>query len=149
MRYYSLDTSARHSTKWGDVFSPTKSRFIPPPPFTYCGLNKLSYFSMSGPGVSISDFEGVNNATNYPEDFSAIILPPDIFSNQSKTDIDVVFSYFETSDLYPLRNITFEDFAVASNAISATVLGNSEFSGSVFIVLSLHVEVSHNYKISF
>ena len=100
---------------------------------------------MSGSRVSLRDFEGeTGNSTDYPDDYAAIMLPPDVFLNQTMTNVNIVFSSFSSSDFYPLVNKTLESFAVASNTISATVLGNaSELNGYVFIVLRLHFEVSH------
>ena len=73
------------------------------------------------------------------------MIPPDAFGNgtMSGTESGVVFSMFSLPDLYPLRNGTLEDFAIASNVISATVIGMEDMiSSNITIVLQLNYEVT-------
>lgn len=77
----------------------------------------------------------------------SIILPGEVFSNQSVgEDISVVFSLFQSSDLYPLTNQTFDNFSVASNLISATVIGSENISGNITMVMKLDSGVSKKRK---
>ena len=105
----------------------------------------MIYLSLLGSQVSLGDFAGNINATNYQGVYTAIMLPPVVFSNKSNPVVNVVFSSFSSSELYPLVNKTVESFEVASNIISATILGNaSEVNATVFIIIRLHYEVSHS-----
>ncbi len=84
------------------------------------------------------------DARDYRNDTSAIMLPPDAFGNETMngTEAGVVFSMFSLPDLYPLGNGTMKDFRIASNVISATVIGSENMiSSNVTIVLKLNVEV--------
>lgn len=97
--------------------------------------------------MSVHDFEREENisAADFPDNYAGIMLPPIVFVNQTKTNTDIVFSSYTSSEFYPLVNRTLENYAVASSIISATVLGNdSEFNGVIYIVLRLHLEVSHS-----
>lgn len=85
-------------------------------------------------------------ASDRPNDTSAILIPPDAFDNSTVNGAEsgVVFSMFSTADLYPLGNGTLKDFSIASNVISATVIGIEDMVFSnITIVLKLNVEV-HN-----
>jgi len=84
-----------------------------------------------------------SSATEFDENFSGILLPPDIFESlEFSDDVGIVFSSFTTSQLYPLRSSVPEFFSVNSSVVSATILGNyTQLNSSVHVVLQLHVEV--------
>ena len=105
----------------------------------------MIYLSLLGSQVSLGDSAGNINATNYQGVYTAIMLPPVVFSNKSNPVVNVVFSSFSSSELYPLVNKTMEGFEVASNIISATILGSaSKLNGNVSIILMLNNKVSYS-----
>ena len=66
------------------------------------------------------------------------MLPPEAFSTSGENS-NIVFSMFESSELFPLINKSIESFAVASTIASATIFGGEErISANITIVLKLH-----------
>lgn len=90
------------------------------------------------------DFTGGDiSASDFDENYSGILLPPDVFANNPDESVGIVFSSYSSSQIYPLINKTLETFDVASSIVSATLIGNaSEFNASVYVVLKLQVEVN-------
>ncbi len=84
------------------------------------------------------------NASDLPDDTSTIMIPPEAFENGTNETMSggVVFSMFSSPDLYPLDNETRQNFSIASNVMSATVIGmeNKIFS-NITIVLQLNFPV--------
>ena len=82
------------------------------------------------------------DASDRRNDTSTIMLPPEAFENET-LNAGVVFSLFSSPDLYPLGNGSQQDFAIASNVVSATVVGVENMNVSnVTIVLKLNFPVS-------
>ena len=85
-------------------------------------------------------------AENLPNNTVSIMLPPATFNRTVGSDINIVFSEFNSSVLYPLFNKSAEEFDVASTVVSATVVDNEDvtsmLSENVTIILRLHVIVS-------
>lgn len=90
------------------------------------------------------------SASDRSNDTSAIMIPPDAFGNEtanSGTEVGVVFSRLSSADLYPLADGTMKDFAIASQVISATVVGmENMISSNITIVLQLNYEVKNFFK---
>lgn len=96
-----------------------------------------------GIDVEVRDFVAERvNASDLADDTVAIMIPPDAFMDQTMTDTNIVFSTFNTSDLYPLFNKTFPQFGVASSVVSATVTGSeNSIVSNITIVLRLNIKV--------
>ncbi len=106
----------------------------------------LACISIADLAVSIENYMIESfNASDRRNDTSAIMIPPNAFGNETMngTEAGVVFSVFSSPDLYPLGNGTTPDFAIASNVISATVIGSENMiSSNITIVLKLNYEVT-------
>ena len=86
------------------------------------------------------------NASNLTDDTVAILLPPETFANQTSPETNIVFSKFNTSELYPLFNKTFPQFAVASTVVSATVVGSEgRIASNITVILQLNITVIYSY----
>lgn len=96
--------------------------------------------------VSIHNFVEQNlTARDLPNNTVSIMLPPAIFNETMGTDISIVFSEFNSSELYPLFNKSSEEFDVASTVVSATIVGSEDIvlPVEVTIVLRLHIAVRY------
>lgn len=98
--------------------------------------------------VSVGEFvDSSFNASGLDNDTVMIMLPPDVFENETM-DASVVFSMFSSSELYPLTNKTFDEFNVASTVVSATVIGSKNISANITVILKLNSAVCdiNSYK---
>ena len=127
----------------GVVYSVTESSGITalnfPPTTTMC---------IADLDVELENFvDGNVNASLLEPNTVGIFLPPDIFANQTANETSVVFSTFNSSELYPLFNKTFPEFGVASSVVSATVVGSERaISGNITIILRLNIKVAYSWE---
>ena len=83
----------------------------------------------------------------------SIIIPPEVFNSsvlRDEEEIAMVFAEYDSSVLYPLpsnsalftdENVTYTNFSVASNLLTATIMGHEIVEMNVTYVLKLDSEV--------
>ena len=102
----------------------------------------------------------IMNASQVVNNSVTIIIPPEVFNSSvlnGEEEISMVFAEYDSSVLYPLppdsvlftdENVTYTNFSVASNLLTATIVGYEddtvELETNVTIVLNLYSEVIHN-----
>ena len=92
--------------------------------------------------VSIDDYVENLNATSVAVNSVSISLPPSAFNETDNATI--VFSMFKSSKLYPLNNLTFNEFAVASTVVSATIVGRE---GVIFDDTEIEITLKLDSKV--
>ena len=76
---------------------------------------------------------------------ASVSIPPEAFQqlNISGDDVDIVFTLFNTSVLFPLANEIKSTFGVASSVISATIIGydTTDLIANITFIAELEIPV--------
>ena len=105
--------------------------------------------------------EIIQNVSQVDKSSSSIIIPPEVFNNsvlRDEEEIAMVFAEYDSSILYPLpsnstlftdKNVTYTNFSVASNLLTATIVGHENdivyLDTDVTLVLKLKFKVLIQY----
>ena len=90
----------------------------------------------------------------------SIIIPPEVFNSsvlRDEEEIAMVFAEYDSSVLYPLpsnstlftdENVTYTNFSVASNLLSATIVGHELIDLEIDVTYILKLDSEVLYKLS-